>query len=308
VFGPNAERHSAVGGTARRPSERKDPMSELIAGKVVRLSDRIRRVLAPNPGIMPGTGTNTYLVGQADLAVIDPGPDVPSHVRVILEAGAGKIRWILVTHTHPDHSTAARFLKEETGAKVLGWAARKTEIHDPHYAPDLVLGHHDVVQGVDYTLRAIHTPGHDANHLCYLLEEEKVLFTGDHVMQGSTVVIAPPNGDMQAYLESLELLRTYGAAALAPGHGHMMPDPEGAIRALIRHRLHREAKVVRALKDLPLSTVKDLLPLVYDDVPSFLHPVAEYSLLAHLIKLEREKRGVKEGGRWRLLAPSPETV
>lgn len=275
-------------------------MSNLIAGQVVRLSKRIRRVLANNPGVMPGTGTNTYLVGEKNIAVIDPGPIDEAHINVILGAAGDLIRWILVTHTHPDHSPGAHLLKAETGAKVLGWPHLKTERFDPGYMPDRALSHDDCLRTNDFTLRAIYTPGHASNHLCYFLEEEKVLFTGDHIMSGSTVVIAPTDGDMQAYLDSLFLLKEYSIEKLAPGHGEMMTDPKLAIDVLIRHRLLREIKVINALKHIRKGTIQALTPLAYSDVPDFLHPVAKYSLWAHLIKLEREHRAVQTDGTWRL--------
>ncbi|MDY6934069.1 MAG: MBL fold metallo-hydrolase [Spirochaetota bacterium] len=276
-------------------------MSQLIIGQAVQLTMRIRRVLANNAGIMPGTGTNTYLIGEENIAVIDPGPDDEGHIRSILNAVGDRIRWILVTHTHPDHSPGAHLLKTETGAEVMGGRPPKEGIIDPNYKPDRVLDHDSCIHGDNFTLKAICTPGHASNHLCFLLMEERVIFTGDHIMNGSTVVIAPPDGDMQAYLDSLALLKRYSAERLAPGHGEMMDDPDSVIDGLIKHRLQREGKVINSLRHLEKGTIESLTPLAYDDVPSFLHPVARFSLWAHLLKLEREHRASKSGDIWSLI-------
>lgn len=280
------------------PEETGDSCFVLQPGVAKRLDRRVTRIIAPNPGLMTGPGTNTYLVGEAELAVIDPGPAIDSHLERILAAGAGRIRWILATHTHMDHSPATAALKAATGATVLGRPAPAGSNQDQGFAPDRVLSHGERLAVEDLSLRAIHTPGHASNHLCYLLEETKMLFTGDHVMQGSTVVINPPDGDMRAYLASLQKLLEEDIAIIAPGHGYLIGAPHKEVRRLVAHRLAREAKVTTALARRGAATIEELLPEVYDDVPARLHPVAARSLLAHLEKLVAEGRARFEGGRY----------
>ena len=263
------------------------------AGRRVALSARVLRLTAANAGYMTGPGTNSYFVGDParnEWAVIDPGPADEAHVDAILAAAPGPIRWILVTHTHRDHSPAAELLKARTGAPCLGMAACHDEGQDIAFQPERALRHGDVLAlGPQATLRVIHTPGHAANHLCYLLQEEQTLFTGDHVMQGSTVVINPPDGDMAAYMASLELLLDEDLLWLAPGHGFLIAEPRAAIERLLVHRRAREAKVLRAIADGHCD-IDAMLPHVYDDVPAARHAVARRSLLAHLIKLQAERR------------------
>ncbi|HXF67068.1 MAG TPA: MBL fold metallo-hydrolase [Burkholderiales bacterium] len=273
----------------------------IVPGELVRLSELVCRITAPNPGVMTGPGTNTYLVGERELAAIDPGPESEAHLRVLLEAAGGRLRWILCTHTHLDHSPGARALRAATGAQVLGHARVPGDgRQDASFAPDRALADGDVLDGGAFRLRAIHTPGHASNHLCYLLEEQKLLFTGDHVMQGSTVVISPPDGDMAAYLDSLERVLALDIAALAPGHGHLIEKPHDEVRRLIAHRLKREQKVLDALRRKNPATLDELLPLVYDDVPQRIHPVARRSLHAHLVKLQRDGTVTAQGEGWRL--------
>jgi len=253
---------------------------------------------------MTGPGTNTYLIGGGDTnewAVIDPGPLGEGHVRAVVGAAPGPIRWIFATHTHVDHSPATVLLKELTGATVHGRLPDHREWQDATFTPDVALtgGERFALPG-DTTLRAIHTPGHASNHICYLLEEEKTLFTGDHVMQASTVVINPPDGDMAAYLASLRALLAEDLEWLAPGHGFLMAEPQRAIEWIIAHRLKREAKVVDALA--AHATADALLPVVYDDVPTRLHPMAMRSLTAHLQKLRADGRAAEQDGRWSLRA------
>ena len=174
---------------------------EIVPGKLVRLNELVSRITAPNPGVMTGPGTNSYIVGQRELALIDPGPESAPHLAALLEAVRGKLKWILCTHTHRDHSPCTHALKRETGADVLGFAAVPDDgRQDTEFKPDRALVEGDALATSEFTLRAVHTPGHASNHLCYLLERSGLLFTGDHVMQGSTVVISPPDGDMTAYL------------------------------------------------------------------------------------------------------------
>ncbi len=279
---------------------------ELAPGPAVRLSPRLIRVTAPNGSMMTGPGTNTYLIGGGNAnewAVLDPGPDDARHVQAILDAAPGPIRWIFVTHTHKDHSPAAQALKVHTGAPLHGMAPLHAEWQDTGFVPDHALRGGEVfaLPG-ESTLRVVHTPGHAGNHLCYLLDEERLLFTGDHVMQGSTVVINPPDGDMGAYLRSLRELLALELEWLAPGHGFLMPQPRRAMQHIIDHRLKREAKVLRAFGDgAATQPLDELLAAVYDDVPPKLHAMARRSLLAHLLKLRDDGRiGEAPAGHWKL--------
>lgn len=270
-------------------------------GEAVRLSPHIVRVTARNPGAMTGPGTNSYLVGAGEQwAVLDPGPADDRHIQALLDAAPGPIRYILVTHTHRDHSPGAIPLKSATGASLLGRTTTHRHWQDATFVPDRELGHDDhLTIATGATLRVLHTPGHASNHLCFLLEEEYALFTGDHIIQGSTVVIDPPDGDMAAYIASLESLLREPLSHLAPGHGTLIPQPHAAIQSLIQHRLKREAKVLTKLP--PRQHPADLATLVrdvYDDVSPQLHSLAERSLLAHLLKLESEHRALPTADSW----------
>jgi glyoxylase-like metal-dependent hydrolase (beta-lactamase superfamily II) len=257
------------------------------------LSPLVRRVLAPNPGMMTGPGTNTYLVGVDEIAVIDPGPDDPAHLDVVAGCGGDRIRWILATHTHSDHSPGAAGLKERTGATVLGFGERDG------FAPDDSIDEGFCLEATEFRLRALHTPGHASNHLCFLLDEERMLFSGDHVMEGSTVVIAPPDGDMAAYLDSLRRLRGLRLRSIAPGHGHLISDPKAKLDEYLAHRGEREAQILQAVQD-GAATVDEVVARVYADVPEVLHPVARLSVHAHLLKLAAEGtvRGADLDGQW----------
>lgn len=259
-------------------------MAELVPGVAVDLSPLVRRVLAPNPGVFTGPGTNTYLIGHRDVVVIDPGPDDEAHLDAVAAAGDGRIRWIVVTHTHPDHSPGAAGLKARTGAPVHGLAL------GDELEPDVVIGDGFRIDTVEFSLRAVHTPGHASNHLCYVLENERVLFSGDHIMSGSTVVITPPDGDMAVYLDSLALVRALSLSGIAPGHGSFIDDPAAKIDEYVAHRLGREQKVVDALEQAGTATIEALVPIVYADVPEDRHWIAQNSLWAHLRKLEGDGR------------------
>jgi glyoxylase-like metal-dependent hydrolase (beta-lactamase superfamily II) len=273
-------------------------MSEIRHGEVYTLSERVRRITAPNPGVMTGPGTNSYLVGADALAMIDPGPNIESHIDALLRAAGSKLRWILCTHAHHDHSPAAQAVHAATGAQLIGMPPPPGERHDQKFVPSWSITDGERLAGPDFTLRAVHTPGHASNHVCYLLEEEKLLFTGDHVMQGSTVVIGPPDGSMSAYLKSLEKLLGIDIARLAPGHGHPIDTPHDEVRKLIRHRLGREQKVVTALAKVRRGDLDALVPHAYDDVSAKLHPIAKRSLFAHLEKLEVDGKARREGEDW----------
>ena len=283
-----------------------DDRPTLVPDVPVALGKLVRRVLCNNPGMMTGPGTNTYLVGDDDIAVIDPGPALDSHIAKILEAGASRsgsrIRWILTTHTHMDHSPAAAAIKAATGAQVLGRRAPAGASQDQGYVPDRSPEDGERIAIGKLHLRAIHTPGHASNHLCYLLGETRMLFTGDHVMQGSTVVINPPDGDMRAYLASLDKLLGVDIAIIAPGHGYLIGAPHQEVKRLVAHRLAREAKVAAALGRRGEATLEELVADVYDDVSPNLHPVAMRSLSAHLDKLVAEGRARQASGRYNLSA------
>lgn len=260
-----------------------DDRPELLPDVPVALGKLVRRVLCDNPGMMTGPGTNTYLVGIDEIAVIDPGPDDPAHLDAIAAAGSGRIRWILCTHTHGDHSPGAAGLKERTGAEVLAFADRDGLVCDD------LLADGDRLEGTEFTLRAIHTAGHASNHLCFFLERERLLFSGDHVMDGSTVVITPTDGDMGEYLASLQRLLdwTPSIRAIAPAHGHVIEDPQAKLEEYLAHRFEREAQVLDALRAAGPegADTAALVAAIYTDVPEVLHPVARYSVWAHLRKL-----------------------
>ena len=259
-------------------------------GVPFRLNPRVRRLVAPNPGVMTGPGTNTYLLGDNEVAVLDPGPAIPAHIDAILAAAGERIRWIVCTHTHPDHSPAWQAVAEATGAQVIGASPPDDMFQDNTFKPTQEVHHDYVLATNEFTLRAVHTPGHVGNHYCYLLEEEGMLFAGDHIMNGSTVVIIPPSGDMKAYIESLQLLLQYPLKFIAPGHGDVMPEPVAAVDWLVKHRLQREQKVIDGLRKPGRAPLDELVKVVYDDVNTSLHKMAMLSLSAHLIKLQQEQR------------------
>jgi glyoxylase-like metal-dependent hydrolase (beta-lactamase superfamily II) len=271
----------------------------IVYGVAGALSPMVRRIVCHNPGMMTGPGTNTYLVGIDEIAVIDPGPGDPAHLDAIAGCGGDRIRWILLTHTHEDHSPGAVGLKKRTGAEILafgpGTGKGKVRL-------DGTLGDGAVIEATEFHLTALHTPGHASNHLCYLLNEERTLFTGDHIMQGSTVVIGPPDGDMAAYLASLERLKTIRPRlkAIAPGHGHVIDDPIAAIDEYIEHRIARERQVLDVLRRRGTAAIAQLVEDIYADVAPELHPVARRTVWAHLRKLadEGEAKGDRFDGEW----------
>jgi glyoxylase-like metal-dependent hydrolase (beta-lactamase superfamily II) len=259
------------------------------------VSPYIRRVVADNAGAMTGPGTNTYLAGVDEIAVIDPGPDTDAHIDAVAGCGGDRIRWILLTHTHPDHAPATKRLKARTGAEVCAFDDRDD------VPVDRFLAEGDTVETTEFRIRAIHTPGHASNHLCYLLEEERTLFSGDHIMDGSTVVIAPPDGDMAAYLDSLAKVRAIKRLrAIAPGHGHLITDPVQRIDAYVAHRLEREAQVLGAVESAGTTTIPAIVSQLYTGLIEELVPRAEQSVHAHLQKLaaEGKVRGDAADGDW----------
>lgn len=272
------------------------------AGVLEQLSPRVQRLVAPNPGPMTGAGTNTYLIGNKQMAVLDPGPAIDEHIEAIVAAVGDRLTHIVCTHTHPDHSPAAAILAERLGVPMIGAVTEDDQHQDLTFQPDDPVSHDQVIAGEDWSLRAIHTPGHVDNHFCYLLEEEGMVFAGDHIMNGSTVVIIPPGGDMKDYIESLQRLLGYDVSAIAPGHGEVIPDCRSEVEKLVRHRLMREVKVVSGLEKVGPATLDQLVVVVYDDVNPALHEWAKLSMHAHLIKLRKEQRAsVSSEGVWSLL-------
>jgi len=258
---------------------------DLAPGVVTSLTPLVRRIVAPNPTLMTGPGTNTYLVGERSgpLTVVDPGPDIDAHLDRLAEVGAGRIDTIVVTHTHQDHSPGAAGLARRTGARTIGFDARD------EFEPDVGAGDGWVLTVGGWSLHAVHTPGHASNHLCWLLEPEHLLFSGDHVMDGSTVVIAPPDGDMAAYLDQLERLRALGLHTIAPGHGALIADPDRRLDDYLMHRRAREHQIEDTLRGSGTSmTVTAVVDAIYTDTPEALRPVARYSVWAHLRKLATE--------------------
>jgi glyoxylase-like metal-dependent hydrolase (beta-lactamase superfamily II) len=272
-------------------------MNDLTPGRPVQIAPAVQRLVAPNASMMTGPGTNTYLLGDPAFAVIDPGPNDASHLAAIRRV-APALELIFVTHTHSDHSSGAKALAMATGAQLIGRMPPNDGRQDESFVPDLQPHRDQCFPLACGMLRAIDTPGHASNHICYLFEDESLLFTGDHVLEGVTPVIIPPDGDMAAYLEALRRLKSYAPQAIAPGHGTVIRNPIAAIDAVIAHREKREAKVIAALKRAGRGTLDELLPFVYDDVKPELHQLARLSLEAHLIKLVQEKRCDSEGGSW----------
>ncbi|HMN45132.1 MAG TPA: MBL fold metallo-hydrolase [Povalibacter sp.] len=269
-------------------------MPSLVSGQLDEIAPGVRRLVANNASYMTGPGTNTYLVGRERCVVIDPGPDEAAHVERILRETRNQVAAVLVTHTHRDHSPAAVVIAEATGAELLGRAPPGDGRQDLTFQPDRTLVDGDEIDIDGLRLRALHTPGHASNHLCYLLEGTGLLFTGDHLMQGSTVVIAPPDGSMGDYLRSLRRLQQEPATRIAPGHGLTIEDAQAEIERIIGHRQQREAKVLERLAQLQSADLDALVVRVYDDVDPRLHVLAKSSLLAHLLKLEED--GVVSGG------------
>ncbi|HEX7892110.1 MAG TPA: MBL fold metallo-hydrolase [Ramlibacter sp.] len=264
----------------------------------VALLKNVMRLTAPNPGVMTGPGTNSYIVGDPDTGyiVVDPGPDEPGHQQRLWRAAGGDIRLIVCTHSHADHSPGARPLQAlcKTKPPILGLSSAPTARPASEFTPDRVLADGEVLtltgNGTTHRVQAIHTPGHAANHLCLVLLEDGLLLSGDHVLNGSTTVVDPPDGDMTAYLESLDRLAAacdeHRIDFILPAHGHVLGYPKKAIGMLKAHRLQREARVVAAMRARPGGTLEDWVELAYADVPQRLWPVAKRSLLAHVQRIE----------------------
>ncbi len=280
---------------ATGPGDEAPPTPEpLVPGVARALSPMVRRIVAPNPNVFTGPGTNTYLVGIDEVVVVDPAVDDPGHLDAIIGCGGDRIRWIALTHSHPDHATGAAALAERTGAEVLAFNARDG------VKPDRKIGDGYVIDSTEFRLKAIHTPGHASNHLCFLVEEERMLLTGDHINEGQTTVIRPPDGDLAAYLDSLAKLKKLRLRSIAPGHGQLIENPTETIDWYIAHRLERERRVLAALEKAGSTKIDALLPVVYADVDESRWPIARYSLHAHLLKLaaEGKAKGKTLTGRW----------
>jgi glyoxylase-like metal-dependent hydrolase (beta-lactamase superfamily II) len=275
----------------------------MIPGKPEFVAPGVRRIVAGNAGLMTGPGTNTYLLGDREVAVLDPGPDDPEQLQSIL-AAAAQVRWVLVTHTHRDHSPLASELARATGARLIGLPPPTDGRQDESFHPEQSPLDGERMRFGEIALTAIHTPGHASNCVCYHLESERLLFTGDHVLEGVSPVILAPDGDMAQYLRSLDKLEAYDFEHIAPGHGGLIGRGKRVIQLLHAHRLAREAKVLRCLERRAATgtaaTLDGLTSDVYDDVPAERHGWAKLTLVAHLIKLEREGRVVEHGGQWRI--------
>lgn len=286
-----------------------DP-ADLPTGTLMRLSPLVGRVLAPNPSPFTYTGTQTYVVGAEDVAVIDPGPDDPAHLAALLAAIGGRpVRAILCTHTHRDHSPAAAPLSAQTGAPIAGCAPLTLEDDGPRadaafdaaYRPDRVLKDGEQVAGSGWTLEAVATPGHTSNHLCFALLEEEALFTGDHVMGWSTSVVSPPDGDMTAYMASMQLLLDRPDAIYYPAHGDAVENPQRLVRGMMGHRKQREGQILRFLERHGASEIPAMVAEMYKGVDPRLHSAAGRSVLAHLIDLDGRGIAAATGdGRWQL--------
>ena len=262
----------------------------------------VRQILGRNPGPMTGPGTNSYLIGEKELVLIDPGPADPAQLEAFRRAFADlPLRYILVTHTHRDHSPGAVALAEATGAELVGLKAPDVMGQDHSFVPSGLWQGREVIELDGFSIELIATPGHVSNHICYLLREEKLLFTGDHILQGTTPVILPPDGDMADYLHSLEILLKRDLRFLAPGHGVLMDKPKQEIEKLIAHRLKRERKIIDCMAKMGAATLDEIVRPVYDDIPEHLIPWAKKTLLAHLYKLGKEKLAQESGGTWSLL-------
>jgi glyoxylase-like metal-dependent hydrolase (beta-lactamase superfamily II) len=275
-------------------------------GLPILLEPLVARVLAPNPSAYTGTGTQTHIVGTQDVAIIDPGPADDAHHAALLAAIAGRpVTAIVITHHHRDHSPASRRLAAETGAPIVGAApvhvgdegAGGDAAFDHGYAPDRVLAEGDTVAGTGWTLEAIATPGHTSNHLAFALPETDALFSGDHVMGWSTSVIAPPDGDMTAYMASLEKLLARNDRVYYPGHGEAVERPQRLVRGMLGHRKQREGQIRRLLDGGALA-IPAMVEAMYVGIDRRLFPAAEMSVLAHLIDLERRGLVTREREAW----------
>jgi glyoxylase-like metal-dependent hydrolase (beta-lactamase superfamily II) len=285
-----------------------DIRSPAQAEECVQVSPMVRRIIAGNPGPITFTGTCSYIVGRGNVAIIDPGPDMPGHVEALLDAVRGEtVTHILVTHTHRDHSPAARLVKAATGAAIVGCSPHRSarplfsgEVNmleassDRDYAPDRELGDGDAVEGSGWTLEALATPGHMANHLAFSLREEKTLFSGDHVMAWSTTVVAPPDGSMSEFMASLDKLKGRDETLYWPGHGGPVTEPQRFVRALVHHRRLREASILNRLAAGD-RTIPEIVAAIYQGLKPALVGAAGLSVFAHLEDLVARGQAATDG-------------
>ncbi|HEX8526561.1 MBL fold metallo-hydrolase [Allosphingosinicella sp.] len=280
-------------------------MEDWPTGRIERPHPLVRRLLAPNPSPFTFTGTQTYIVGEGEVAVIDPGPAFPDHVDAVLRAVDGeRVAAIMCTHTHRDHSPASRPLAQATGAPIVGCAplaiedegARADEAFDFDYSPDRVLTDEENLDGDGWSLEAVATPGHTSNHLCFALAGTGILFSGDHVMGWSTTVVSPPDGDMALYMASLDKLLERSDLAYYPAHGPAVEDPQAHVRRLIEHRRMRERQILQHVE--AGDSLPAMVAVIYREIDRRLHPAAERSVLAHLVDLEARGMVRREGTRW----------
>jgi len=272
-----------------------------LPGKSHQINSSVHRITAPNPGLMTGPGTNTYIIGEKKFLIIDPGPDIHEHIENILNFTNGDIDLILATHTHPDHSPAAKILKKATGASVIGRLPPNLPDQDLTFEPDYELEDGDTVTIEDKILQVVSTPGHASNHICLYDAEHRCLFSGDHIIEGSSVLINPPDGDMKSYLNSMEKIETFDINYIAPAHGGIIDNPHEAIKQTVNHRLEREQKIIESLRLHPKIKLSDLVKYAYDDTGTEIHFLAERSLLAHLLKLKKENIVIMDENKWCLV-------
>jgi len=285
-------------------------MTDAPTGQPIQLEPLVARVLAPNPSPFTYTGTQTYLVGTSNVAVIDPGPDLPDHLDAMIAGIAGRpVAAILCTHTHRDHSPASRALKAATGAPIVGCARlaldddgpRADAAFDRDYAPDRVLADGEELRGDGWTLRALATPGHTSNHLCFSLVESGALFTGDHIMGWSTSVVAPPDGDMGAYMASLDRLLRRDDRIYYPAHGDPVDKPQRLVRGMMGHRKQREGQILRLL-GAQVGEIPAMVDRMYVGLDPRLTGAAGRSVLAHLLDLQQRGIVRADGDRWAMAA------
>ncbi len=283
-------------------------MAEHPTGIPIQLEPLVVRVLAPNPSPFTYTGTQTHIVGTTDLAVIDPGPDDPAHIAALIRAIDGRpVTAIVVTHHHRDHSPATRPLQAITGAPIVGAApfgsadveARADASFDAAYVPDRVMAEGDTIAGDGWTLAAVATPGHTSNHLAFALPETGALFSGDHVMGWSTTIVSPPDGDMAAYMASLEKLMRRDDRVYYPGHGEANDKPQRLVRGMLGHRKQREGQILRLLRGAP-QPIERMVAQMYVGLDARLVPAAERSVLAHIYDLRNRGLVIEEGETWQI--------
>jgi len=264
-------------------------------GNCDKISPLIRRIIANNPGPFTFTGTGTYIIGKENLAIIDPGPIDQNHFDAIIKSTKGQtITHIFLTHNHNDHSPLAKKLKEETGAKIYFKTLTSDfedndkfeEGYDKNIEGDIELSDGDLVETSEWTIEAIHTPGHTSNHMCYSLLDEEILFSGDHVMGWSTTVIVPPDGNMNDYIDSLKKLLKRSEKDFCPTHGPIIENPKDILEKYITHRMERERQIINAIKS-GKNKIPDIVKIIYKDIDVGLHPAAAMSTLAHLKRMEK---------------------